>query len=181
MALFVDGNIIALCNQKLINVNTHVKRGDEILFFVSPEPHYEAQLWEWLSPTANPNLAERTINGKEDAEKNICTIAQIPPGRLAVTSTKLKTVSFSYHKGTVWEKYKGEKIPLWGKIPATGNAHYLARGDSATNNKGLPIKYEYFTLDTELIQYRCKLSGHQYYPDKGPLTKTFYQTISKAP
>jgi hypothetical protein len=69
MALFVDGNIIALCNQKLINVNTHVKRGDEILFFVSPEPHYEAQLWEWLSPTANPNLAERTINGKEDAEK----------------------------------------------------------------------------------------------------------------
>ena len=189
------GNVIALRNQQRIGVNTHVKRGDKISFLAFPDPNYEAQPWEGPTVTANPNLAERTITCNEDAETNICTLAYIPPGKLTVTPTKLKNLTFNNHSQgadgyfvhdfrisnyydilqsddfvTIWEKYKGKKIPIWSNVAIWHDldssfqiAHYIKENKQVTNNKGFVVKYEYVKIDTELIHYHGKYKADTYY------------------
>ena len=187
------GKIIALRNQQRIDVNTYVKRGDKISFLAFPDPNYEAQPWEGPTVTANPNLAERTITCKEDAETNICTLAYIPPGKLTVTPAKLKNLTFNNHSQgddgyfvhdfrissyydtsksddfvTVWEKYKGKRITretkMWHDLnPSFQIAHYIKENQHVTNNKGFVVKYEYVKLDTELIHYHGKYKIDTYY------------------
>ena len=140
-------------------------------------------------------MAERTITCKEDAETNICTLAYIPPGKLTVTPAKLKNLTFNNHSGgddgyfvhdfrissyydisqsdnfvTVWEKYKGKKIPIWGDVAIWHDlnssfriAHYIKENQHVTNDKGFAVKYEYVKLDTELIHYHGKYKIDTYY------------------
>ena len=204
------GNVIALRNQQRIDVNTYVKRGDKISFLAFPDPNYEAQPWEGPTVTANPNLAERTITCKEDAETNICTLAYIPPGKLTVTPTKLKNLTFNNHSQgddgyfvhdfrisnyydisqsddfvTIWEKYKGKKIPIWSNVAIWHNlnssfqiAHYIKENKQVTNNKGFVVKYEYVKIDTELIHYHGKYSADTYYyPTSEQILSDYGQSV----
>ena len=189
------GRIIALRDGKPIEVNSYVKKGDKIQFLAFCNPNYETQKWDTAIPTGNINMAEITINSEEDAKNTVCDMAFIPPGKLTVTPAKLKNLTFNNHSAgddgyfvhdfrissyydtsksddfvTVWEKYKGKKIPIGGNVaiwhnlnPAFQIAHYIKENRSVTNNKGFAVKYEYVKLDTELVHYHGKYNIDTYY------------------
>ncbi|MEL3906366.1 MAG: hypothetical protein P1P65_04985 [Treponema sp.] len=189
------GRVVALNDGKPIELNSYVKKGSKIQFLAFCNPQYETQAWTGAKVTKNINLAEITVNSEEDAKNTVCDMAYIPPGKLTVTPKMLKNLTFNNHSSgddgyfvhdfrisnyydtaksddfvTVWEKYKGKKIPIWGEVAIWHNlntnyqiAHYIKENQSKINNKGFAVKYEYVKLDTELIHYHGKYSGDTYY------------------
>ena len=86
---------------------------------------------------------------------------------------------------TVWEKYKGKKIPIWGSVAIWHNlnsnyciAHYIKENLAVTNNKGVTAKYEYVKLDTELIHYHAKYhTDTYYYPTSEQILSGYQQSV----
>ena len=196
------GKILALCNQKPIEINSYVKKGDRISFLISPDPYYEAQEWEGAVATANPNLAERTITCKEDAETNICTLAYIPPGRLTVTSVKLRNRSYGdgssasgyfiydYRIGnhydasaidfqSIWSRNSGKKLSLVWKEEKVNIADWITKGTEKSHSVNVHQKYEYFKLDTELIHYDAEYGWvpAYYYPTSEQILSGYQQSV----
>lgn len=199
------GRIIALKDEKPIELNSYVKKGDKIQFLAFCNTNYETQKWDAAIPTGNINMAEITITSEEDAKNTVCDMAYIPPGKMTVTPAKLKNLTIGPTGGAAWHYHKyvyffydfrlatyyDRSQPLdfqsvWaknsGKKPTPDDklvdfTEYMRPGNEIENQASIQPKYEYFKLDTGLIYYRGYMKWGKYYLDMTQVLSDYQQSL----